>query len=261
MSDAPLRPLLIRFRRGNPDQLLRDARFCEWDAKTAAARAYRPHDPRHARRRHRPLSAYPVAIPSSRPAADQHELNFAAGDRLAGPAPDLRRSRWWHRLMVAGAAVLCVTAVDAAIGIHVARVRVGGIRFTVAWPCMRYLVYAAWLVPLGELAMLTAGQVFYRHRFRAAQPGKFRHLIIQVTTTGREEQRVNEVINQIRSYRLQMSHEIWVVTQPGHGDRRSLGFASSMTTTSSTQCLGAAAIAVLQCPGSPAPVSPLNAYM
>lgn len=162
---------------------------------------------------------YPVAIPMSRPPAEQHELSLAAGDRLTAPAPDLRRSRWWHRLIVAFAVVLGVAAVGAAIGIHVAHGPAGGIRVAVGWPGMQYLVYAAWLVPLGELAMLIAGQLFYRYRFRAAPPGKFRHLIIQITTTGKEEARVNEVIGQIRVYRLRMSHEIWVVTEPGHGDR------------------------------------------
>ena len=69
---------------------------------------------------------------------------------------------------------------------------------------MRYLIYAVWMVPLGELALLVAGQLFYRYRFRVAPPGKFRHLVIQVTTTGREAQRVNEIIGQIRGYRLAM---------------------------------------------------------
>jgi hypothetical protein len=84
---------------------------------------------------------------------------------------------------------------------------------------MKYLVYVVWLVPLGELALLIIGQLFYRYCFRVAPPGKFRHLVIQITTTGNEERRVNEVIGQLRGYRLSMSHEIWVVTEPGHGDR------------------------------------------
>ena len=120
--------------------------------------------------------------------------------------------------MVACTALLGTAAVGAAIGLHLVHARAGGIRVTVGWPGMQYLIYAAWLVPLGELALLIAGQLFYRYRFRAA-PGKFRHLIIQVTTTGREQDRVNEVIGQIRGYRLRMSHEIWVVTEPGHRDQ------------------------------------------
>jgi hypothetical protein len=74
-----------------------------------------------------------------------------------------------------------------------------------------------WLVPLIELAMLVTGQLYYRLLFRR-NPGKFRLLIIQVTTTGREQERVNEIIDQIRSYQLQMPYELWVATEPGQGD-------------------------------------------
>jgi putative flippase GtrA len=79
------------------------------------------------------------------------------------------------------------------------------------------LIYAVWLVPLIELAMLVTGQLYYRLLFRR-NPGKFRLLIIQVTTTGREQERVNEIIDQIRSYQLQMPYELWVATEPGQGD-------------------------------------------
>ena len=79
------------------------------------------------------------------------------------------------------------------------------------------LIYLVWLVPLAELALLAAGLLNYRLRFRRA-PGKFRLLIIQVTTTGREQRRVNEIIAQVRSYRLPMAYRVWVVTEPGQGD-------------------------------------------
>jgi hypothetical protein len=218
LSDTPLRYRLIQFQPGgaltsyetpisvNGAPKQQQAGLAALTAVTTLADGTAP--PR----------SYPVAIPSARPPADQQGFKLAGGDHLAAPAPDLQRSRWWHRLTVACAAVLSVVAVGAAVGIHVVHARAGGTRVTVGWPGIQYLVYVAWLVPLGELAMLIAGQLFYRYRFRAA-PGKFRHLIIQITTTGREEERVNEVIGQIRSYRLRMSHEIWVVTEPGHGDR------------------------------------------
>jgi Glycosyl transferase family group 2 len=106
----------------------------------------------------------------------------------------------------------------AAIGIHAVHGQDGSFRVTAGWPGMRYLIYVVWLVPLGELALLTAGQLFYRCRFRTAPAGKFAHLIIQITTTGREEGRVNEVIHQLRAFCLTMSHEIWVVTEPGGED-------------------------------------------
>ena len=105
-----------------------------------------------------------------------------------------------------------------ALGVHLTRAASGGTGIALGWPGMQYLIYAVWLVPLLELGMLTAGQLFYRFRFRTAPAGTYKHLIIQITTTGREEQRVNEVISQIRGYRLVMSHEIWVVTEPGHAD-------------------------------------------
>jgi hypothetical protein len=76
-------------------------------------------------------------------------------------------------------------------------------------------VYAVWLVPLGELVLLGVGQYYYRFRFRRA-PGKFRLLIFQVTTTGKEQTRVNEIIASVRGYRLPMPYEVWVAAEPGY---------------------------------------------
>lgn len=134
-------------------------------------------------------------------------------------AKALRRNRRRHRLLVGCAVAVAVLVMSLALGIHVARAESGGVSVVVGWPGIQYVVYVVWLVPLAELSMLTAGQLFYRFRFRMAPTGKFTHLIIQITTTGREEQRVNEVIGQIRGYGLAMSHEIWVVTEPGAGDQ------------------------------------------
>lgn len=83
---------------------------------------------------------------------------------------------------------------------------------------LREAVYAVWLVPLGELVLLAAGQYYYRFRFRRA-PGKFRLLIFQITTTGREQARVNEIIASVRGYQLPMPHEVWVAAEPGHENR------------------------------------------
>jgi hypothetical protein len=85
-------------------------------------------------------------------------------------------------------------------------------------PLLREVVYVVWLVPLAELALLILGQLYYRFGFRTA-PGKFRLLIIQVTTTGKEQARVNEIIASLRSYALPMEHQIWVVAEPGHENR------------------------------------------
>jgi hypothetical protein len=86
----------------------------------------------------------------------------------------------------------------------------------VRWPEARWLVYAAWMTPFVELALLAIGQAGFRWRFREAPPGKYTQAIIQITTTGREHARVSEIIDQIRSYRLPIKYRIWVVTEPGH---------------------------------------------
>jgi hypothetical protein len=76
------------------------------------------------------------------------------------------------------------------------------------------LVYVAWMLPLAELALLVAGQLHYRFRYRQSS-SRFRELIVQITTTGSEPGRVNEIIGQIRGFDLPMEHQIWVVTEPG----------------------------------------------
>jgi hypothetical protein len=54
--------------------------------------------------------------------------------------------------------------------------------------------------------------------FRIAPPGTFEGMIIQITTTGREQERVNEIIEQIHSYRLRLRYQLWVITEPGQRD-------------------------------------------
>jgi hypothetical protein len=56
-----------------------------------------------------------------------------------------------------------------------------------------------------------------RARFRR-DPARFARLIVQITTVGREQDRVNEIVDEIRAYPMSMPHEIWVVNEPGHGD-------------------------------------------
>ena len=92
------------------------------------------------------------------------------------------------------------------------------IRLGATWSPIRYLIYATWTLPLVELAFLAVGQVHFRLRFKDAPPGAFSTLIIQITTTGKEQDRVNEIIAQIRGHGLEMDHEIWVCTEPGQGD-------------------------------------------
>ena len=78
----------------------------------------------------------------------------------------------------------------------------------------RTAIYVVWLVQLGELGLMLLGRVRYQLRFRRAGRSHFRLLLIQITTTGNEAIRVNEIIGQIRGYDLRMPLQIWVVTEP-----------------------------------------------
>jgi hypothetical protein len=115
--------------------------------------------------------------------------------------PGHRRHRRPQRLSLAGLLAVAATLAAAWAVVH--------------WPAARWLVYAAWMAPFAELALLAVGQGYFRWRFREAPPGKFTEAIIQITTTGREHARVSEIIDQIRGYALTISYQIWVVTEPG----------------------------------------------
>ncbi len=106
-----------------------------------------------------------------------------------------QRRRWWFILV----AVTITTALALAV-FH------GALGYVAHFTAVRYLVYAVWLVPMAELYFLLAGQAKYRWGFRAA-PGKFRLLIVQVTTAGREQDRVNEIIADIHGYRLAIPYQ------------------------------------------------------
>lgn len=86
------------------------------------------------------------------------------------------------------------------------------------WPASRWLIYGAWMMPLAELSLLIVGQMAFRYGFCEAPPGTFRELILQITTSGREHERVTEIIEQIRSCGLSMQYQVWVVTEPGYRD-------------------------------------------
>lgn len=85
-------------------------------------------------------------------------------------------------------------------------------------PPARYLIYAVWMLPLIELAMLGLGQLHFHRWFREAPPGKYTELIIQITTSGREQTRVSQIVSQIRGYNLPVNHQVWVVTEPGYAN-------------------------------------------
>jgi hypothetical protein len=123
---------------------------------------------------------------------------------ITTPAPARRSGRRRRRRKASLPGVLVVAGIIGA-----------GVLVT-EWPPARWLVYAAWMMPMLELALLAAGQTWFLWRFREAPEEKFRHAIIQVTTKGAEYDRVSEIIAQIRSYRLSMDYQIWVVLEPGH---------------------------------------------
>lgn len=79
---------------------------------------------------------------------------------------------------------------------------------------LAWLYLLAFLRPLTEAVMAIAGEWCFHARFRSS--GHYQRLIIQITTVGRERERVCEIIDRLRSYCLPMSHEIWVVMEPGH---------------------------------------------
>ena len=128
-----------------------------------------------------------------------------------------RTLSWWERhLIIAVTAALGAVIMSFLIGVrligpgHVTLVGPTWIR-KVPW---RVAIYVAWMVPLGELGLMILGKVHYHLRFKRAPRGRFRLLVIQITTTGNEAARVNEIIGQIRGYCLRMPMEIWVVTEP-----------------------------------------------
>ena len=76
----------------------------------------------------------------------------------------------------------------------------------------------AYFRPLFEMGLLLLGEWWFHVRFKEDR-SKFNRYIIQITSVGREVERVNEIINEIRSYPMSMNYQIWVVIEPGHQHR------------------------------------------
>jgi hypothetical protein len=146
------------------------------------------------------------------PAAGRHRVAAPLQDRPAARPP--RRRARKRAVILAGGALLAAAACALPSGRHLAG---GGLGWLAHFRAVRAAVYGVWLVPLAELALLMAGQAKARRGFRTA-PGGFSVMILQVTTTGREMARVNEILQTIRDYRLTVPLEVWVVTEPGQGD-------------------------------------------
>ena len=81
-----------------------------------------------------------------------------------------------------------------------------------------WAVLASFLSPGVEAIMVAVGEWWFHARFRRNRT-RFTQLIIQITTTGREEIRVNEIISEIHDYGLSMPFAVWVVNEPGLNDR------------------------------------------
>jgi hypothetical protein len=168
--------------------------------------------------------AYQQAQRDNRPGQVPGERGYRQAEafrRRVEPAPQPRSrplARAKHLLAVLLGALLLIAIVALGLGTHVVRAPTGAMRLAFGWPGMRFLIYAVWMVPGAELLLLVIGQLNNRFRFKRAAPGTFSGMIIQITTTGREQDRVNEIIREIRGYRLRMRHRIWVVTEPGQRD-------------------------------------------
>jgi len=80
-----------------------------------------------------------------------------------------------------------------------------------------WILVSSFFVPAVEALMVAAGEWWFHARFRR-NPDRFSRLIIQITTTGREEARVNEIIWEIHAHDLSMPYVVWVVNEPGLSD-------------------------------------------
>jgi Glycosyl transferase family group 2 len=78
-----------------------------------------------------------------------------------------------------------------------------------------WLLMLAYFRPLLEMGLLVLGEWWFQTQFKE-DTSKFDRYIIQITSVGREVDRVNEIIGEIRSYPLSMKYQIWVVIEPGH---------------------------------------------
>jgi hypothetical protein len=77
-----------------------------------------------------------------------------------------------------------------------------------------WLLLLAYFRPLFEMVLLLLGEWWFHTRFQEDR-SKFSRYVIQITSVGKELERVNEIVNEIRSYPLSMDYEIWVVIEPG----------------------------------------------
>ncbi len=80
-----------------------------------------------------------------------------------------------------------------------------------------WILLAFFLRPAAEILVVAVGEWWFHTTFRE-NPARFTRLIIQITTVGREEQRVAEILRDVADANLSMPYETWVVTEPDAGD-------------------------------------------
>lgn len=80
---------------------------------------------------------------------------------------------------------------------------------------VQWVLFAFFLIPLIEVLLMIVGATWAAFFYRTDRK-KFTHLVIQITTVGREQDLVQRTVNELRAYDLPFSHEIWVVIEPGN---------------------------------------------
>jgi hypothetical protein len=78
---------------------------------------------------------------------------------------------------------------------------------------LQWFLLASFLIPVIESVVALAGAAWAKFGY-VERPEKFRHLILQITTVGREPELVQRTVDKLRSYALPMPHEIWIVIEP-----------------------------------------------
>jgi hypothetical protein len=77
-----------------------------------------------------------------------------------------------------------------------------------------WVLLLAYFRPLFEMLLLLFGEWWFHTEFKEDRE-RFVRYVIQVTSVGKEIERVNEIVNEIRGYPMSMPYEIWVVIEPG----------------------------------------------
>lgn len=80
---------------------------------------------------------------------------------------------------------------------------------------LQWVLLVFFMVPLIEVTLAIFGAAWAQFGY-VKSPEKFKQLIIQITTVGKEPELVQSTVNTIRSYGLSMPHQIWVVIEPNH---------------------------------------------